>query len=99
MKFPRETSHRAERQPEDCSDKCCTATQNENSVITCAHALLEQYGERAEQKARRQISWSRAREAEREVAFWTAVLERPVEWPLPVSRIHVLPDEHKRQGP
>jgi hypothetical protein len=73
--------------------------QTENSVIACAHALLEQYGERAEQKARRQISWSRARKAEREVAFWTAVLERLLDSSLPVSRIHVLPDEHKRQSP
>lgn len=71
--------------------------QTENSVIACAHTLLEQHADRAEEMVRRQISWSRGRAAEREVAFWTAVLERLVEAPLPVSRIHVLPREHARR--
>jgi hypothetical protein len=68
--------------------------QTENSVIACAHALLEQHGERAVERVRRQITWSQGRKAEREIAFWTGVLERLVEASLPVSRIHVLPPEH-----
>ncbi|WP_326914931.1 hypothetical protein [Sphingopyxis chilensis] len=52
------------------------ASYSEILIMSCARDARALYAGSAEERLRRQISWSRARGAHDETAFWTAVLER-----------------------
>lgn len=61
----------------------------EHSVTRCANSLRQRHADKAAGMVERQIGWSREREAQAEVEFWTAVWERLVEASPPTPRILV----------